>query len=76
LRLCRVGILNGRIREDAYDLNGGHLPERYTLCESGGTWSVYYSERGLETGKKEFATEMEACEYLLRQIMKDPTTRV
>jgi hypothetical protein len=63
------------IRDDAYDLRGGHLSETYTLGESYGTWFVYYSERGLETARKEFATETEACEYFLKLLRKDRTTR-
>ena len=63
------------IRDNAYDLNGGHMPETYTLGERGDRWLVYYSERGLESGKREFATESEACQNLLSQIMNDPTTR-
>jgi hypothetical protein len=63
------------IREDAYDLDGGHLPEKYTLSQSNKTWFVYYSERGLETGKRAFSSEDEACEYLLESLRNDPTTR-
>jgi hypothetical protein len=63
------------IRDNAYDLNGGHMPETYTLSERDDRWVVYYSERGLESGKREFATESEACQNLLNQIMNDPTTR-
>ena len=61
------------IRDDAFDLAGGHLPERYTLSESYGRWFVYYSERGLESGKREFATQSEACEYILKLLKNDPT---
>lgn len=32
------------IREDAYDLDGGHLPETYTLGGANSAWFVYYSE--------------------------------
>ena len=64
------------IREDAFDLDGRHLSETYTLSESCGRWLVYYSERGLEAGKKEFATQSEACEYLLNLLKNDPTTRM
>ena len=65
-----------RIRDDAFDLHGGHLTETYTLSESCGQWFVYYSEKGLESGKKEFATESQACEYLLRLLKNDPTVRM
>ena len=64
------------IREDAFDLDGGHLSETYTLSESYGRWFVYYSEKGLESGKKEFTTQSQACEYLLNLLKKDPTTRM
>jgi hypothetical protein len=37
----------------------------YTLPESYGRWIVYYSEKGLQSNKKEFATESQACQYLL-----------
>ncbi|MBX3433468.1 MAG: hypothetical protein KF847_09120 [Pirellulales bacterium] len=60
---------------DSYDLDGGLLPEKYTLSEEAGVWSVYYSERGLQTGKRTFATEGEACEYFLDEMRDDPTTK-
>jgi hypothetical protein len=63
------------IRDDAYDLTGGHYSETYTLSEANGRWFVYYSERGLESNKKEFSSETAACEYLLEQLRMDPTTR-
>jgi hypothetical protein len=58
-----------------YDLTGGLLPERYTLANEFGTWSVFYSEHGLQTGKVVFATESEACEYFLGELRSDPTTK-
>jgi hypothetical protein len=63
------------IRQDAYDLDGGHRTETYTLGEAQGRWFVYYSERGLESGRKDFATESEACEYFLNWLRRDPTVR-
>lgn len=72
--LC--GILDQQgIDPDSYDLNGGLLPEKYILEEQAGKWSVYYSERGLQTGKRIFATEAQACLYLLDKLQSDPTTR-
>lgn len=64
------------IREDAYDLEGGHLPETFTLGGVNGAWFVYYSERGEETGRKDFRTESEACEYFLELLKRDPSTRL
>jgi hypothetical protein len=68
--LNREGIL-----PDSYDLDGGLLPEKYTLALESGIWSVYYSERGQQSGKRTFASESEACEYLLTTLRDDPTTR-
>lgn len=62
-------------RKECYDLDGGHPPERYVLAQEGKSWSVYYSEHGLESGKSEFATEHEACQYLLAQLREDPFTK-
>ena len=64
-----------QIRDDAYDVGGGHLSEVYTLGEANGRWFVYYSERGLETGRKDFDTETEACAYFLNLLIVDPSTR-
>jgi hypothetical protein len=64
------------IRDDSYDLSGGHLSEALTLAEVYGRWFVYYSEKGLESGKKEFAIETEACEYLLKKLKSDPTAHI
>ena len=62
-------------RSDAYNLGGGAQDECYCLRESRGVWSVYYSERGLQSGKKDFGNESEACAYFLQLVRKDATTR-
>lgn len=58
-------------RADTYDLDGGMLPERLTLANEGNRWCVYYSERGLQTGKEYFYSESEACQSLLDQLRED-----
>ncbi len=63
------------IRSDMYDLDSGHESERYTIRESHGVWDVYYSERGLESGNRKFLNESDACEYLLRALRQDPSSR-
>ena len=64
------------VREDAFSLEGGTPDERYVLSRgASGTWSVYYSERGIRTSVKEFRTEEDACDHLLRTLLSDPTTR-
>ena len=69
-------LRNENIREDAYDLSGGHRPETYTLRRgSGEEWFYYYSEKGQESGRKQFPTESEACDYLLNKLRADPNTK-
>lgn len=63
------------IRSDAYDLSGGCGDERYCLEVSQGVWSVYYSERGIQSGRRDFASESDACEYLFQILKNDPSTR-
>jgi hypothetical protein len=62
-------------RPDCYDLNGGLLPERLTLSKEDSHWCVYYSEHGQESGKQCFATEEEACDYLLAALREDPNAK-
>jgi hypothetical protein len=63
------------ISPDSYDLDGGHPNERYVLSGNDTSWPVYYSERGLESGWRPFASEETACEYLLKLLREDPTTK-
>lgn len=62
-------------REDCYDLEGGRLPECYTLGFEADRWCVYYSERGLESGKRYFSTESDACEHLLDTLRNEPSAK-
>ena len=59
----------------AYSLEGGMPFEAYVLEQRPTAWVVFYSERGIRTGEVEFATEDEACSYLLDLVLRDPTTR-
>ena len=60
----------------SYDLNGGMLPDRFTLSNEAGVWSVYYcDEKGILRDKRSFKTEHEACEYFLEDMRDDPKTR-
>lgn len=58
-----------------YSLHGGQPDEALCLSFEDGRWYVYYSERGMQTDKRDFYNESEACEYLLKRIRADPTTR-
>lgn len=63
------------IRRDAYEIDSAWENECYVLRSGNRRWSVYYSERGLETGKREFDSEHDACVYLLGLLRNDLTTR-
>ena len=65
-----------RVLAEAYSLDGDLPNERYVLSQEGsGSWEVYYSERGLKTNRHSFDSESAACEFLLDQILNDPSTR-
>jgi hypothetical protein len=49
--------------------------EQYRLAESEGLWIFGYLERGNMVNERWFATEDEACDYFLRSLLADPTTR-
>jgi hypothetical protein len=71
----REKLSNMNTRPDAYSLDGGHPSEAYVLDQRGSKWRVYYSERGQETGAREFPNEEEACEYFLDLLSRDSSTR-
>ena len=72
-----LGVALGRagIDHNSYALDGGHPSERYVFATEEDGWSVYYSERGLETGKRIFQSEAEACRHLYSILLNDQPTR-
>ena len=58
-----------------YSLEGGEPDETMCLSQEQGRWYVYYSERGVQTGKVGFDAEDEACQYFLQRIRSDPMMR-
>jgi hypothetical protein len=65
------------INQDSYSLESKNFDPDECLClrQEGADWVVYYSERGLQTGKQNFKSEPEACAYLLKELQDDPTAR-
>jgi hypothetical protein len=63
------------VRDDAYSLDGDR-DESMCLEPITGGWAVYYSERGLRSGERRFATEDEACQFLAARLLADPSNRV
>jgi len=70
----RQGLEECGGRAYSYSLDG---PSDEAYCLDGGanSWSVYYYERGIESGKKVFSNECDACQYLLGVLKNDPTTQ-
>lgn len=64
-----------KIRLSAFVLDG-EGDECYVLSGNDNHWSVYYSERGLETQKRHFASESAALEHLLETLKNDPSTKL
>jgi hypothetical protein len=59
-----------------YSLRGGLPDERYCIDRlASGRWSVYGSERGEKVAERLFASEDEACHYLLTLLRRDPSAR-
>ena len=74
-RELRQTLVAEGFRPSSYSLTDGHADEALCLRQDGGSWVVYYSERGLETGKVSFGTEAQACQYHLELMRRDPTTK-
>ena len=68
--LCAEGVF-----PHAYNLSGAAPSETYILRPEGDSWSVFYSERGLESGNRVVSSEAEACEHLLSLLRMDHSGR-
>ena len=66
------------IQDRCYSLEAKNFDPDEALClrQESGKWVVYYSERGLQTGKQVFKLEADACLYMLESLRSDPTTKV
>ena len=66
------------IQDHCYSLEAKSFDPDEALClrQENGEWFVYYSERGLQTGKKAFKSEADACLFMLESLRSDPTTKV
>ncbi len=56
------------VPKEMYSLDGGLPGECLCLGRTGLVWEVYYSERGLKTDLKQFASEHDACEYFYQRL--------
>lgn len=70
-------ILTGKsINPYTYSLDGSLPDDGYCIFEANGAWEVCYGERGQKRVLKTFDNENDACEFLLKKILVDPTTRL
>ena len=63
-------LLMNKVPKELYSLNGGLPNETYCIEKENDRWQVYYSERGIKTSIGYFENEEEACDCLLKEIMK------
>lgn len=68
-------VRKAKIRSNAFILDG-EGDECYVLSGNESHWSVYYSERGLETQRCQFDSESTALKHLLEMLKNDPSTRL
>ena len=70
-------LLNELVRRGgstrAIYVGNGNPEDRYAIVQDGRTWEVCYMEKGERLETQQFATEEEACEYLLNLLEKDQT---
>ncbi len=71
----KTTLIAEKFNPRSYSLEDEDKDEALCLRLESGSWCVYYSERGLQTGKQCFADEQSACEYFLDEMRSDPTTK-
>lgn len=59
----------------AVELDGGFADEALVLERRAIGWAVYYAERGLRSDERLFATEQDACAFVLDRVLRDPSVR-
>lgn len=79
----KIALDERRIDPRAYDLSetGRNESEIYVLrrrrrglIDKPAYWVTFYSERGLERSRREFASESDACRHFLDWVAADPNT--
>jgi hypothetical protein len=58
-----------------YRLDGSHFELAHVIASRGHRWIVFLSERGGESGPREFDDEDVACTYFLGRVMTDLAER-
>jgi hypothetical protein len=71
----RMTLIEEKFNPKSYSLENEEKDEALCLRLEDEGWCIYYSERGLQTGKQCFSDEKSACEYFLNEMRSDPTTK-
>jgi hypothetical protein len=64
-----------KISTSAYHLHGPGTGEGYCIEHGPSGWSVYYHERGSKNIIEVFENEDVACDFFIKTLLDDPTTR-
>lgn len=74
--MLRKALIYEQFNPRAYSLKDEQKDEALCLRFENGKWFVFYSERGLQTGEMCFPDEESACDYFLKEMRSDPTTKL
>lgn len=75
LRELKAVLNREGISPASYDLDGEGRDETYCIDRTVNGWVVYYRERGNRNFEHQFPDEGEACDFFLKEVFQDPTTR-
>lgn len=68
----KIKLDEAGISSNSYSLDGNLMPMKIILSFSNSKWSVFlYDERGRVLGLKQFNTESEACQHMLKTLIYD-----
>ena len=71
----RRRLTQERVDPDAYDLEETGKEEAYCIERSDFGWTVFYRERGNRNYEHTFENESVALNFLMKEILQDPTTK-
>jgi hypothetical protein len=69
-------LIDEGFNPESFSLRDEHKDEALCLRQTDKEWCIFYSERGLQTGKICFVEEAQACQEFLTKMRSDPTTRL
>lgn len=64
----KIKLADENFPVDSYTIFSSPKDESLCIEYLAPYWSVFYSERGLQTGKRSFSSESEACDYFYKEL--------